>query len=589
MIESLDLAALREAYASGRLSPATLIPRLLEQIAEDADYGAWIRVLRPDELQEYLDGLAGQDSQSLPLYGVPFAIKDNIDLAGVSTTAACPAFAYTPQHSAAAVQRLVAAGAVPLGKTNMDQFAAGLVGTRSPYGVCRNAVNPEFISGGSSSGSAVAVARGHVSFALGTDTAGSGRVPAAFNGLVGMKPTRGLVSTRGVVPACASLDCVSVFSRCAGDAHEVLTALAGFDSMDPFSRMGHQRQLLPQRFSFGVISPESLEFFGDEEYAQCFSAAVGRLEALGGRPVTMDFAPFAEAARLLYQGPWVAERLAAIEAFFDHQPDAVFPVTREIIGGGRVPSAVDAFRGWQRLASLRRAAEQALAGVDVLVTPTAPTHYHIDAVLADPVKLNTNLGYYTNFMNLLDLSACAVPAGQVSDGRPFGITLVADRFADRALLDLAARLEGTSLAGAGPGAAGDVATELASLVVCGAHMHGLPLNHQLTERGATLRAATRTAPLYRLYALPGGPPLRPGMVRVAEGGAAIAVEVWDLPRESLGSFLEGVPAPLSIGRVMLADGSSALGFLCESWGLQGARDITAAGGWRAYLAGTDGG
>ncbi len=576
MSDHLRIAALLDDYAAGRTTPEAVISQARARIRQDAAYNAWIHVLDEAELAPYLEGLAGADPSSLPLYGVPFAIKDNIDLAGIPTTAGCPDYAYTPDEHAAVVARLIAAGALPLGKTNLDQFATGLVGTRSPYGACRNAFDREYLAGGSSSGSAVAVARGHVAFSLGTDTAGSGRIPAAFNGLVGLKPTRGLLSTRGVVPACRSLDCVSIFTSDAADAGAVLQVARGYDESDPFSR--RHVTTLPassQTFRFGVPAPAELEFFGNTEYQTLFETACARMEALGGERVEVDFRPFAEAAKLLYEGPWVAERYAAVGEFLERAPAAVHPVTRAILQSGTAPSAVDAFESGYRLAALRRAAEQALAEIDVLVTPTAGTHYRIADLEAEPVTLNTNLGYYTNFMNLLDLSGCAVPAGTTAAGLPFGVTLCADAGGDGRLLALAARLQGlqpvTSLPGTLP------------MVVCGAHLSGLPLNHQLTSRGGRLRQVTRTAPRYRFYALPGGPPYRPGLVRVSEGGAPVEVEVWELPEDQAGSFLAGIPGPLCIGRVQLEDGSEAPGFLCEAAAVAGAQDITHLGSWRDYL------
>jgi allophanate hydrolase len=533
----------------------------------------------------YVAALAGHTPAELPLYGIPFVIKDNIDLAGVPTTVACPDFAYTPTRSAFVVERLIAAGAIPLGKTNLDQFATGLVGTRSPYGACHNSVQPEYVSGGSSSGSAVAVACRLASFSLGTDTAGSGRVPAAFNGLIGLKPTLGRLSTRGVVPACRTIDCVTIFATTAADAARVLDCAAGFDAEDPQSRRLGNQPLTGLRF--GLPRAAQLEFFGDREYERLFHAAVARLESLGGRPVEVDFAPFLEAARLLYEGPWVAERYAAVGEFLEAHPDSVLPVTRRIIAGGKARLAVDAFRAQYRLAELKRRSEAAWSQVDVLLTPTAGTIYTIAAVEADPVTLNSNLGYYTQFMNLLDLSGVAVPAGRRTDGLPFGVTLVGPAGTERALLALAGRFEA---AGTAAGVAATTATAAArvppgyvAIAVCGAHMAGLPLNHQLTDRGGLKIAALPTAPCYRLIALPGGPPFRPGLLKVADGGAAIELEVWALPSAQVGSFVAAIPAPLGIGRCELADGSSVSGFICEGYAEAGATDITAYGGWRAYL------
>jgi len=554
-------------------------------------------VLDDAALEPYLARLEGLDPATLPLYGVPFAIKDNIDLAGVPTTAGCPEYAYVPERSAFVVQRLIDAGAVPLGKTNLDQFATGLVGARSPYGACGNAFDPAYVSGGSSSGSAVAVALGQVSFSLGTDTAGSGRVPAGFNNLVGVKPTRGLLSASGVVPACRTLDTVSIFALDAADASRVLEVVAEHDSEDPYARPDQVPQLglagIPESgFRFGVPASGQLQFFGDHDYASLFGESVERLRSLGGEPVEIDFAPFLAAARLLYEGPWVSERYAAIRSFFDARPEALFDVTREIIGGGREPRAVDAFEAQYRLQALRIQTESVWDQVDLVLTPTACTIPTIAAVEAEPVRVNSNLGHYTNFMNLLDLCAVAVPSGFRADGLPFGVTLFAPAFRDRELLPIGDRLQ--RAAGLPLGATGRPQHDRLPLApdgrhqipvaVCGAHMSGLPLNHQLTDRRARLIRATRTAPEYRFYALPGGPPERPGLVRVDSGGAAVEVEVWAVPADRFGSFVAGIPAPLGIGRVRLEDGSEVPGFLCESVAIAGATDITDLASWRRFLA-----
>jgi allophanate hydrolase len=594
---SLDITNLRRLYRERRLMPAALVERVHARAGGEDVNHVWIARLTREQMLAYALALEGRDPASLPLYGIPFAIKDNIDLAGVPTTAACPDYAYMPPKSATVVQRLVDAGAIPVGKTNLDQFATGLVGTRSPYGACRNSFDPQYISGGSSSGSAVAVALGQVSFALGTDTAGSGRVPAAFNNLVGLKPTRGLLSTAGVVPACRTLDAVSVFALTAGDAREVLTVAAGFDPGDPYSRRAPVARAggAGPRFRFGVPRAAQLEFFGNREYAALFDAAVERLEVLGGSRVELDFAPFLEAARLLYEGPWLAERYAAIRDFVETRTGALHAVTRAIIERGRTPSAVDAFEAAYRLAALRRAVEPMLASVDVIVTPTAGTIHRIAEVEADPVRLNSQLGYYTNFMNLLDLAAVAVPAGFTRGGLPFGITLFADVWSEHALLDFASRLEPSPALPLGatgmPRPAAPAAQRLqlppsgyTTVAVCGAHLSGLPLNRELTARGGFLLVATHTAPHYRLYALPGDGPRRPGLVRVADDGAAIEVEVWALPLGEFGSFVAGIPAPLGIGTIELAGGGHTQGFVCEHYALARAEDITRFGGWRAWLA-----
>jgi allophanate hydrolase len=445
----------------------------------------------------------------------------------------------------------------------------------------------------------VAVATGLVSFALGTDTAGSGRVPAAFNNLIGLKPTRGALSCRGVVPACRSLDVVSIFGLTAEDAQRVYGVACGFDVRDAYStpsaelrRGGAPRNFKLAGLRLGVPRPSQLSFFGDTEYSRLFAQTVGQLEALGARAVEIDFSPFLAAARLLYEGPWVAERYCAVGDFLEQHPQAVYPVTLEIISAGRKPNAADAFRAQYRLMELRRATEEAWSRVDVLVTPAAGTIYRIDAVNADPIRLNSNLGYYTNFVNLLDLAAVAVPAGFRNDGIPFGVSIVGRAGSDYELLGLAMRVQRARVArigaldaplpalseSGGPDTEDDIC-----VAVCGAHMLGLPLNHQLTSRGGRFLQRTRTNPVYALYALPGGPPYRPGMIRVADGGAAIEVEVWSVPAAGFGSFVNGIGPPLTIGKVELQDGSRVSGFICEAYAAAGARDITSLGGWRRYL------
>jgi len=592
--QSLEISALLEGYSTRQFTPGDVIAGVLDRIANQPDYNSWITLLSPQQLQAYIRVLDDTSPDALPLYGIPFAIKDNIDLVGVSTTAGCPEYAYLPEQSAFVVQCLIDAGAIPIGKTNLDQFATGLVGTRSPYGAGKNSFDPDYISGGSSAGSAVAVARGHVSFALGTDTAGSGRVPAAFNNLVGVKPTRGILSNNGVVPACRTLDCVSVFALTNGDAERVLKVASVFDPQDAWARPTEVTSPVfsVKEFTFGVPRDEQLEFFGNSDYQQLFHAAVQRLETLGGKRVDIDFSPFLTSARLLYEGPWVAERYAAIEDFISRRPEALYPVTGQIIAGGASPTAVAGFKAQYRLAECKRASETVWPELDVIVTPTAGTVYRIDEVEADPVQLNSNLGYYTNFVNLLDLSAVASPAGFTPNGLPFGITFIAPAFSDITLLALADRFHCSQSLNQGATALAVAHSTCATrysppgtvaIAVCGAHLSGLPLNHQLTERGAVLLETTRTQDCYRLYALAGGPPQRPGLVR-ADRGRAIEVEVWALPVASVGSFLEGIPAPLGLGKVELADGRVVSGFICEAQGIDTAEDITDCGSWRSYLA-----
>ena len=434
----LLIPSLRSAYRSGRLSVTDLILQLLDRADRAQERHIWITRLGRAQVMRYVEALAAQSIDALPLYGIPFAIKDNIDLAEVATTAACPQFVYTPTESAMVVQKLLAAGAIPIGKTNMDQFATGLAGTRSPYGICRNSFDENYISGGSSSGSAVAVATGLASFSLGTDTAGSGRIPAAFNNLIGLKPTRGRLSTRGVVPANRSLDCVSIFALDSEDAATVLDVTEGYDGADIYSRKLGNPAITALRF--GVPRRDQLEFFGDTEYARLFDIATARIEALGGTRVEIDFAPFLAVARLFHGGPWVAERYAAVGDFMDSHPDAVHPVTRAFIAGGKTTLARDAFEAQYRLLALKRASESAWAQADLLVAPTAGTIYAIEAIEADPVRLNATLGHYAIFMNFFDLAGVAVPAGFRADGLPFGICLIGPQSTERALLKIAGRL-----------------------------------------------------------------------------------------------------------------------------------------------------
>ena len=596
----LDIASLHAAYRSGERTPLDVVDAIIEATGTDPHH-AWIHRLDADALRARARALMARGPDGLPLYGVPFAIKDNIDLAGVPTTAACPDYAYLPAQSAFVVQRLIDAGAIPVGKTNLDQFATGLNGTRSPYGACRNAFSADHVSGGSSSGSAVAVALGQVSFSLGTDTAGSGRVPAAFNHLVGLKPTCGLLSTSGVVPACRSLDTPSIFALTADDAQRVFAAALGFDAEDPYARVA-----APHGFDFGAAPAPVLGIprrdqwtFATPAYAAAFARACDHARRIGATLLEVDIGPFLDAARLLYEGPWVAERYQAIRAFIDAQPDAVFPVTRQITLGGATPLAADAFAAMYRLRALRRTADATWKQVDALLLPTVPGHPTIAELEAEPIAQNSLLGHYTNFMNLLDCAGIAVPAERLPDGMPFGVTLAAPAHADLPLLRLAARwqqalpAQDATLGATGwPLTRGDSDGDLpvpvrngqVRVAVCGAHLAGQPLHWQLADRGARLVARTHTAPAYRLYALPGNGVQRPALVRQSEGGAAIEVEVWELPEAAFGSFVANIPAPLGIGRTLLASGESVPGFICEAGGVTGARDITAYGGWRAWLA-----
>ena len=568
MITKPTIASLRRDYATGQTDVRSLLEELRQRALEHDDNPIWIHRLTPPELEPHIARSAALDADA-PLRGVPFAIKDNIDLASIPTTAACPAFGYTPKQSATVVEHLLAAGAIPLGKTNMDQFATGLVGARSPHGATRNAVNPEYIAGGSSSGSAVAVALGLAAFALGTDTAGSGRVPAAFNGIVGFKPTPGWWSTRGVVPACRSLDCVSVFTHTVADARAVADIAGGFDADDPYSRRITFAGFNAAHARFGFAQPEALPHI-DAEHRALYAAFV---EQLPGTLEAVDLAPFLATAELLYEGPWLAERVAAVGEFMDANPQAIHPITRAVIQRGNGHSATDCFRAQYRLAELKRQVERAFERIDVLALPTTPTTPTLADVEREPLKTNAHLGTFTNFVNLLGLCAIAIPAGETTTGLPFGVTLIAASGCDHALLNAAAILcdeQPSETPGELP------------LVVCGAHMAGQPLNHDLVNRGGYLRTAIRTAPHYRFYALPDGK--RPALVRSSSDGAAIEAEVWMLPEAEIGGLLRTVAPPLALGSVELADGTWANGFVAEATATQGATDITAHGGWRDYRA-----
>jgi allophanate hydrolase len=528
-----------------------------------------------------------------PLAGLRFAVKDNIDVAGWPTTAACPAFAYTPVASAVVVQKLLDAGASLLGKTNLDQFACGLNGTRSPYGAVPNAINPLYVSGGSSSGSAYVVASGQADFALGTDTAGSGRVPAGLNNIVGLKPSRGLISARGVVPAAQSVDCVSIFARTVATAVRVLETAMGHDPLDAYSRkLMLASQAFPAAFRFGV--PSVLEFYGDVAAEAAFREAIQRLQSMGGTAVTVDFSPLAEVASLLYESALVAERYTAIRSFFDTHEEAVVEPVRSIIAAGRNYSAADLYEVQTRVKLLGQQADAMWVQIDCLLVPTAPTHYTIAQMQQDPVALNRNLGAYTNFVNLLDYAALSVPSALRPDGLPFGITLIAPCGSDWQLAELGQRYHhATDLTQGATGeplpamvpVKGLQTPKTVRVAVVGAHLSGMPLNGQLTERGATLSGSAETAAHYRLFALPGTTPPKPGLLRVAANqGARIALEIWDMPVAEYGSFVALIPAPLGIGTLELGDGSSVQGFVCEAQALQdGALDISHLGGWRAYI------
>jgi allophanate hydrolase len=589
------VAALHAAYARGA-SAQEVVGEVYRRLGAVDDPGIFIALVPESSAREAAAALAPFDPVKYPLWGVPFAVKDNIDAAGLPTTAACPAFAYRPEKSAFAVQRLLDAGAILIGKTNLDQFATGLVGVRSPYPIPRNAVDPAYVPGGSSSGSAVVVSHGIVSFALGTDTAGSGRVPAALNNIVGLKPSLGAISASGVVPACRTLDTISVFAGTVEDADLAFRVMAAFDPADAYSRplpVPPAAGALPPSLRIGVPDAASRRFGGDALSEAAFDAALGDLESLVGAAAPVDMTAMFDVANLLYTGPWVAERYQAIRAVIENTPDVVHPTTRKIIEVARTLSAADAFAGLYQLADLRRAAEAIWTRIDVLVVPTYPRPRTLADLEADPIGPNSELGTYTNFVNLLDRCALAVPGRPRADGFPSGVTLIAPRGRDGLLAALGARLHalGGSYGAArtpAPPAPQGVATagpgEI-ELAVVGAHLSGMPLNPELTSRNARfLRAATTTRD-YRLFALAGGPPYRPGLMRVADGeGFAIATEVWSLTPEALGSFFSGVPAPLGLGTTRLADGATPKGFIVEAQGIVGAKDISEFGGWRNYIA-----
>lgn len=577
-------AAIAQAVGSGATSAVSVMHDTLARIAayDAIQPQVWISRASADDLLAQARAIDSRVAagESLPLAGVPYAAKDNIDVAGFDTTAACPAFAYRPETSATAIERLAAAGAICVGKTNLDQFATGLVGTRSPYGIPRNASNLAYVSGGSSSGSAIAVAAGVVPIALGTDTAGSGRVPAAFNHLIGFKPTKGRWSTNGLVPACRSIDCITVFADTTADARLADAVLAGFDASDPWSRPLQDRSLAPK--VIGVPRRDQRMWFGDLESEYLYDRALEKLASLA-TVSEIDIAPLQEAALLLYNGPWVAERTAAIARLLASAPEAVDATVRSVVEAGWTKSAVELWNGIYRLAELKRDADALLDTVDMLAFPTTGTTYRVTELLAAPVPLNSNLGAYTNFVNLLDMAAVAVPAGQRTNGTGFGITLIGPAHTDIALLDAADEWLRTADLPPPPPLDLEGKMQTVKLAVVGAHLEGMPLHWQLTSRNATFVGAFETAPSYRLYAMADSVPPKPALV-FSDDGAAIKLEVYELGIAEFGSFVVEVPPPLAIGTVTLADGTSVKGFVAEPRALTGAQDITELGGWRAYIA-----
>ncbi len=552
------------------LGPVTVAELLARRAASSAPE-AWITRTAPEALRARAAAVDARVAAGteLPLAGVPFAVKDNIDVAGLPTTAACPTFAYVPDANATVVQRVLDAGALCVGKTNLDQFATGLVGTRSPqYGPCRNPVVPEFIAGGSSSGSAVAVATGEVAFALGTDTAGSGRVPATLCGLVGLKPTPGALPNDGVVPAMASYDCVSAFTTTVVDAATVLDVLMG---PSPTARVA---SVAPVRLGM----PDAIDWRSDDDARARFTDAVEHAVAHGCTVEEVDGHALREASAMLYGSALVAERHTAFGAFAAAHPADLDPAVAAIVRGAGEHTGSEVYRA---LAAMRRLCDEVAElwrDVDALLLPTVARVPTLEEALADPFGPSAELGALTAFVNPLGLAAVAVPFGVRASGVPFGVSLVGPAGSDRALLARAATFTGETLAPP-PGGRNH------RLAVVGAHLTGQPLNHQLTDLGAVLCATTTTAPEYRLYALDTSPP-KPGLLRApAGGGGAIEVEVWALDDAGLGAFVAAIPAPLGVGRVTLADGSEATGFLCEPYAVEEAREITASGGWRAYRAG----
>lgn len=588
-----SLSDWQHAYAQG--ADAAQLLEAQRQAIPDGD-PAWISVATAEHLAQQVDALRTREAElgrdALPLYGVPFAVKDNIDVAGLVTTAACPAFAYMAERDAVAVQRLRAAGAIVLGKTNLDQFATGLVGARSPYGVVSSVFDSARVSGGSSSGSASAVARGQVPFALSTDTAGSGRIPAGFNQIVGIKPTPGAVSGTGLVPACRTLDCVGVLATSVADSASVLAIMEGVDEADPYAQSRPRLSASTPLRHLRVATPAGRRLSPDYEAA--FAATLAQLGTQAACVQDIDFTPLFEVAALLYDGPWVAERVLGAQRIYPDQPEALLPVIRTVLDAAGRFSAADTFAAQYRLQTLKQTAQALWQEWDVLCVPTAPRHPRIDELQAQPIAVNSELGVYTNFVNLLGWSAIAIPAARLPDGLPFGITLIAPAWHEPQLAHWAQQLEQqwrlpagvTDLlpeAGALPQWHVPTHGDCVRLAVVGAHLRGMPLNHELQACGARFAEATYTAPDYRLYALPGTTPQKPGLSRVQPGaGTSIALEVWEMPVDNFGAFVAGVPAPLGIGSVTLASGETVKGFICEAYALAGATDISEHGGWRAY-------
>lgn len=572
----LSISGLGALYAQGALTPRQVTVAVIERTAAHETDGIWIVEPSAELIEPYLEALEAmgdEERAAKPLWGIPFAIKDNIDLADVPTTAGCPAYAYTPQESATVVRLLIEAGAFPVGKTNLDQFATGLVGTRSPYGECENALRPELISGGSSSGSAVSVAAGLAAFALGTDTAGSGRVPAALNDLVGFKPPLGSWSTAGVVPACASLDCVTVFAHSLNDALAVDAVAARPDASCAWSRSFTAQA--PKMPSTVYVPQEEPRFYGpfEEEYRAAWRRALAKLECIakarGAKVLQLDCNELSQIASILYDGPWVAERWSDLGPFVSEHADTVFPVTKTILESGNRGDlgAADTFAAYHRIQEARSRYAQLFADA-VLVMPTAGGTFTRDEVRQDPIATNSLMGLYTNHCNLCDLCAAALPAGWAADKLPFGVTA------------FSAANSQHLVSGFSQAFTEDAAVELA---VCGQHMRGLALHGQLEELGAVFLESTATAPSYRLHILP-TEPVKPGLVHDTRRGRPIEVETYLLSTRAFGELVTAVPAPLGFGKLELSDGRVVEGFLLQGAGsIDGLEDISELGSFKTWL------
>ena len=570
--KTLSISELKKKYQSKELTPEAVIEDLINRADADKEYNIWITPPSLELIQPYLDQLAKMDPEQKPLWGIPFAIKDNIDLAGVETTAGCTEFAYLPTENATTVNRLIHAGAIPVGKTNLDQFATGLVGTRSPFGEAKNSLNPELISGGSSSGSAVAVARGLAAFSLGTDTAGSGRVPAALNRLVGFKPSLGAWSLKGVVPACASIDCINVFANSLEEALVVDEVIRGFDEADPWSReIKRLPNALPEKI---LLVKEDPRFFGPfvAEYKKAWKLTLEKIKLLDIPIEFIDGSYFSEAASVLYDGPWVAERWSDLGEFIEKNENVAFPVTETVLRSGAKPEydAASVFKAIHKLQEFKQRAQLQMEKA-VLIMPTAGGTWTRDQVRENPIQTNSDMGLYTNHCNLLDLCAAAIPSQDAADNLPFGITM----FSSKENEHLIAGISDLFL----HGSRANKVKKTALIAVCGLHMRGFPLEKQMLEHGAEFVREAKTAPKYKMVRIPSTPP-KPGLIQAVDGGAQIELELWEIPFSNLGYFTELIPSPLGIGKLELEDGTSVIGFICEGIAAETAEDITHTGGWR---------